>query len=167
MNEDRKKYIGKEFLRQMKLLSSAPDEFEEALKSFSASEAQNRFCIASGLLAVGADPTESAFQRSFALAMLATIINVCGLRSQDGFEQELDQIVGDPAQEYDRLHQKDRVYANELYEANLWRIKVSALIALTAVNRGLGMKRIEDFIGFYGDSQYGLELREIRAHISK
>jgi hypothetical protein len=143
MDVNRKKYVGREFLQRMTASSDRPKAFQIALKDFADSASDNRLDVAGGLLAIGADYSEPSFDRGFALC---------------------NDIVDKPNLEHMDQHVQIQAFS-DFNIANRDQIRTRALIALTAVNRSVGLQRIDYFIKQYGESEFGRDLRELRKTI--
>lgn len=164
MDVNRKKYVGREFLQRMTASSDRTKAFQIALKDFADSASDNRLDVAGGLLAIGADYSEPSFDRGFALCTLASIIRICGLVNNEELQQRLNDIVDKPSLEHMDQHVQIQAFS-DFNIANRDQIRTRALIALTAVNRSLGLQRIDYFIKQYGESEFGRDLRELRKTI--
>jgi len=161
---NRKKYVGREFLQRMTNVSDRPQAFDTALKEFTNAPSDNRTEVAIGLLAIGADDAEPTFNRGFALSVLATIIRVCGLRNSEEMEDELSGIVDRQGRSRNIGQMKG---GDDPSVVASRQVQKGALLALTAVNRSVGLQRLDRLIEQHGDSEFGRELSELRSTLSR
>lgn len=138
--------------------------FDSALREFTNSPLDSRVEIATGLLAVGADEAEGPFQRNFALSILATIIGVCELRNNEQMQEELVDIIDSQGRPKDYCPNEE---GNNPGLVASRQVQKGALLALTAVNRSVGLKRFDRLIKEHAESNYGRELIVLRNAISK
>ncbi len=152
MNEDEKR-IGREFIQQLRSKCKDIESFKTTLKEFASESSENRAAVGMGLLAIGADRSENTLYRNVMLSHLASFVRACGLRNNKDLETRLNHVIDDwittlPGQDYDTAP---------------W----GALFALGNVNRSAGLEKCDYVIKFYGKSEAGRRVRELRKGIER
>jgi hypothetical protein len=161
MSGNQAKSVGREFLKRLRSKCRNIEAFKADLKEFASDSAENRLKVAMGLLAIGADSTERIFDRNFALLQLAMVIGACGLRDSEAIQKELNQIIDDwICLPLDRRNRKPQELDPRLSGDS--NPPMGALLALIAVNRPLGLQRLDQVIKNYGNSNSGRYLRDYR-----
>jgi hypothetical protein len=156
MAENRKRYVGREFMGRLRMARAREGTTRPEIASFIASPADMRLEVALGLVGIGADGSEKPMQRIFALQVLATIIGLGGLQGSQALEVGLESIIGDlvsgpPAGQPEG--------GREI--ADKFGVLKTALVAFLAVNRPLARERLSGLAVRYRQSQFGRELREM------
>jgi hypothetical protein len=164
MENNRKKYAGREFLRRSTNQCENKEEFNAVVEDFRGASLEYRAEVATGLIAIGADETETGFDRSFALAILATLIRTCGLRGDCEIEEQLTSIINRSS------HQAliDPTDKNQL-ESNNQReqVQTGALLALIAVNRISGLDTLNRLISQHHGSEFGTQLQRLASTFNR
>ena len=159
MNPDRKKYVAKEFLQKFRELSADKADFASKMTAFRESDLEIRREVATGLLAIATDRAEDAFQRRFALMVLASMIRTFQLMNDGETEDRLDDLVDHP------LSDRNRQDANADSNADA-DIRYGALLALIGVNRHRGLQKLELLLQSCTDSAFAEQLCRMRARFS-
>lgn len=149
MNDNDNKRIGREFLQQLSSKRKDIELFKVALKEFAADSIENRLVVGMGLLAIGADKSETASYRNVMLHQLSLFVRTCGLENNVDAQKQLTDIIVD------------------------WiatvpdQVPSGALLALARVNWKTGMEKCDQIIKHYGESEAGRRVRELRKNIER
>jgi len=163
---ERKKRVAREFIQQMRSRSSDIESFKATVREFASNSSENRVAVAMSLLAIGADPSERAFDRNFALAQLGLFARTCGLRNDEHLQKHLSDIIdGWGSNLPDKTFPTPEGYGASSVDSQAapW----GALSALGAVNRRLGLVKCDHLIKLYGESEAGRQVSKIRAGIER
>lgn len=166
MNNNEKKRLGRDFIQLLRSNSKDEELFNRTLKEFVSDSSENRVAVAMSLLEIGADRLETTFDRNYALSQLALLVRTCGLRENVSFQSQLSAIIED------WLSPLKRQYSHTETEctANLLDSQAApygALWAIARVNRNLGLEKCDYVIKFYGESEAGRRVRELRRDIER
>ena len=94
MNDmEEEKRAGREFIQRLLSKSNDIQAFGATVQEFSSDSSERRVAVAMSLLAIGADPSELAFDRNFALTQLGLFTRTCGLRNNEHLQQQLSDII--------------------------------------------------------------------------
>jgi hypothetical protein len=158
MDQNRKKYIGREFLQR---LADKAGSARPLVMELACAPEDVRIDVATGLLAIGADRLESVFRRKYALNILASITRVCGLVDNEEMRKQLNDIVDTPLNggEDDIVRVKAGSRPHSLDSKSLQK---SALLALVAVDQAFGLHKLNEVIAQNGNSEFAKELCEMR-----
>ena len=162
MDAGRQKYVAREFIRRLTALSENQLAFKEALHEFALSSPDVRTEVVTGLLTIGEDYSEPAFHRGFAFCVLSMIVRTCGLLQDEELEERLCSMLVRPTLE----RQISSASADGAAAAERQQILKGALLALIAVNRPLGLARLDHLIERHSGSDFARQLRELRLNAS-
>lgn len=160
MEKPRKRYLAREYIQRLSAVAGKPEEFEARLKEFISSSLEYRRDVAEGLLAIGADRSAAISKRIFALSNLTSIIRSCSLVEDESYQDQLSEIVDRPVSE--RIWGPRRLgEAVRATDTHTQLLQEAAFIALIAVNRTVALEKLERFIQWHPDSEFGRRLRRI------
>jgi hypothetical protein len=162
MDRNRKKYVGREFLRRLANAVDSAGTVEPVVMELARAPADVRIDVARGLLAIGTDRFESVSRKMYALNILASITRFCGLSNNEEMREQLTGIVDRPLSggEDDILQHLGP--ESRPHSVDSKRLQKSALLALIAVDRAFGLHKLNEVIAQQRDSEFARELSEMR-----
>ena len=149
MKDDDKKYIGRQFIKKLSYNSTDEELFKKTLKEFALELPANRKSVAMSLLEIGADQSETGFDRNYALSQLGLIVRTCGLRNDMDLQKKLNNIIDG--------------WMLDLPHIAPW----GALWALGRVNQNLGLEKCDQVIKHYRESETGSQVRKLRKDLER
>jgi hypothetical protein len=149
-DKERQKRHGHKFIQRLRSECLNAESFEAVVREFASDSSENRLAVAMSLLAIGADQSEKVFDRNFALSQLGMLIRTCGLRGNIDVQKRLNNII-------------DEWIFNWPDQNAPW----GALSALGRVNRQVGLEKCDYLIDYYGDSEAGRQIHQLRNGIER
>jgi hypothetical protein len=148
MSSNEKKVVGKQFIQ--KLLANCKNEasFNKILEDYLKGSPDNRLAVAMSLLEIGADLTESAFNRNFALSQLATFVGSSSMQNNVDVQKQLISILNG--------------WIFDVPEQHCSTPPFGALLALLNVNKKIGLEKCDSVIKYYGESESAFRIRKLR-----
>lgn len=153
MNENENKRTAKDFIERLIAKCKDAESSESALRELKSEPAEYRVSIAMGLVAIGFDRSENILYRNVMLGQLAMLVRACGLHNNKDLERQLSQLIDE--------------WLTTVSDRDLYAGPWGALVALGSVNRSAGLEKCDHVIKFYGESEAGRHVREIRKNIER
>jgi hypothetical protein len=152
-NEGQSKEAAQQFIQQLRSKCKDIKLFKAALKEFASDSFENRVVVAMGFLAIGADRSENTLYRNVMLSQLGLFVRACGLRNNKDLERQLKEVIDD--------------WITTVPDQDFYTAPWGALFALGNVNRGAGLEKCDYVIKFYGESEAGRKVSEVRMGIEQ
>jgi hypothetical protein len=166
MSHGDKKRLGLDFIQRLRSSSKDEELFNRTFTEFAMGSPENRIAVAMSLLEIGADRSETTFDRNYALSQLALLVRTCGLRENVNLQNQLSAIIDDWLSPLKSQYSQTKTEC----AANLLDSQAApcgALWAIARVNRNLGLEKCDYVIKFYGESEAGRRVRELRKDIER